>query len=180
VSVRVFKLEGIDIQMYRGDITEDESDAIVVPANSLLIMGGGVAGAVKRKGGREIEEEARKMAPIPVGSAVSTGAGKLKAKMVIHAPTMERPAGETDLRKIYHSTKAAAELAWEKGAKSLALPGMGTGVGGIDPHQAARAMLNAILDAAREGRCTKKINLVAFDERLYDAFIEAVSEQVEK
>lgn len=173
-------MEGVEIRVKKGDITEDDSDAVVVPANSLLIMGGGVAGAVKRKGGSEIEEEARRMAPIPIGKAVATGAGRLRAKMVIHSPTMERPAGETDLDKIYRSTRAAVELGWERGASSIAFPGMGTGVGGIEPSRAAEVMLNAIVDAARAGRCSGRISLVAYDDKLYDAFIDAVSRRVKR
>ncbi|MEM4405300.1 MAG: macro domain-containing protein, partial [Nitrososphaerota archaeon] len=95
----------------RGDITEIDADAIVVPANSRLIMGGGVAGAVKRKGGAEIEKEAMSMGPIPIGEAVSTGGGVLKTRFVIHSPTMERPAGETDPHKVYLATKAAMKEA---------------------------------------------------------------------
>jgi len=84
--------KGVRIVVLTGDITKQEVDAIVNPANSMLVMGGGVAGAIKRVGGKEIEDESVKHAPVPVGEAVATGAGRLKAKYVIHAPTMERPA----------------------------------------------------------------------------------------
>ncbi|MEX2689946.1 MAG: macro domain-containing protein, partial [Candidatus Njordarchaeum guaymaensis] len=77
----------VEIIVIKGDITKMDVDAIVNPANSLLIMGGGVAGAIKRRGGQIIEDEAVKQGPIPVGNAVITSAGNLKARYVIHAPT---------------------------------------------------------------------------------------------
>lgn len=91
---RIYK--GVKITVTIGDITVQQADAIVNPANSQLTMGGGAAGAIKRAGGNEIECQAIKRAPIPVGKAVATTAGRLKAKYVIHALTMQRPAMSTD------------------------------------------------------------------------------------
>lgn len=149
----------------RGDITQEECDAIVNPANSLGIMGGGVALAIKIKGGEEIEKEARSKSPIKVGRAISTTSGKLKCKYVIHSPTMEKPAQKIPLENVRLATKAALELATKLKIKSIALPGMGTGVGGISQEDAAKAMIE---------ECKKfedlEIRLMAFDERLYQAF----------
>ena len=93
-------IENVIIEVIKGDITKVHVEAIVNPANSLMIMGGGVAGAIKRVAGDEVEREAMKYAPVPVGSAVATGAGKMKnVKYVIHAPTMERPAETTNTEK---------------------------------------------------------------------------------
>lgn len=75
--------KGVRIVVVTGDITQQEVDAIVNPANSMLIMGGGAAGAIKRVGGKEIEDEAVKHAPVPVGEPVATGASRLKAKYVV-------------------------------------------------------------------------------------------------
>lgn len=90
----------VKISVITGDITKLKVDAIVNPANSMLLMGGGVAGAIKKVGGKEIEDEALKSAPISVGEAIATNAGKLKAKYVIHAPTMEKPAMQTTVDNV--------------------------------------------------------------------------------
>lgn len=169
--MKEYRLPRLRIVVLRGDITEVGADAIVVPANSRLIMGGGVAGAVKRKGGAEIERQAVSKGPIRIGEAVSTGAGALKARYIIHAPTMEAPAGETSLEKVYLATRAAIKEAVRLGVKSLAFPGMGTGVGGLNPSQAARQMMKAIKESVEEDAGELElILLVAFDKTLEDAF----------
>ena len=149
----------------RGDVTEEDCDAIVNPANSFGIMGGGVALSIKRKGGEEIEREARKKAPIPLGKAIITKAGKLKCKYVIHSPTMKKPAQRIPLKNVKLATRAALELAKKLNLKSIAFPGMGTGVGGVKAEDAARLMIE---------ECKKiedlEIRLIAFNEELYQAF----------
>ncbi|MGQ4892760.1 MAG: macro domain-containing protein [Candidatus Njordarchaeia archaeon] len=164
--------EKIIIDVIKGDITEVESDAIVNPANSLLVMGGGVAGAIKRKGGIEIEKEAVKKAPIPVGEAIATGGYKLKAKYVIHAPTMERPAMRTSKEKARKAALAALKLANDMNLKLIALPGMGTGVGGVSATEGANAIKDAIEQFINETSniALQKIFLVAFDDELYREF----------
>jgi O-acetyl-ADP-ribose deacetylase (regulator of RNase III) len=153
------------IDIKKGDITQEECDAIVNPANSLGLMGGGVALAIKIKGGKEIEKEAMEKAPIPVGKAIFTQAGKLKCKYVIHSPTMEKPAQKIPLENVGLATKAALELARKLKIKSIAFPGMGTGVGGIKVGDASRVMIE---------ECKKfedlEIRLVAFDGKLHKAF----------
>jgi len=133
-----------DVVIAHGDITDFEGDAIVNPANSLMIMGGGVAGAIKRKGGEEIEKEAMNKAPVPVGSAIATNGGKLKVRHVIHAPTMERPAMRIGRENAYLATKGALELARGLGLRKVALPLMGAGVGGLSVESSLGAMLDAI------------------------------------
>lgn len=132
------------VEVKLGDLTKLEVDALCNPANSLMLMGGGVAGALKRAGGVQVELEARKHAPVPVGEAVVTGAGRLKARWVVHAPTMERPAEPTTPERVYSATLAALRAADRAGAKSLAIPGMGTGVGGVPFEDAAKAMVKAL------------------------------------
>ncbi len=127
-----------------GDITRISADAIVNPANSLMIMGGGVAGVLKRVGGDIIEYEARKYAPVPVGKAVVTPGGLLKAKYVIHAPKMEKPAMRIKPENAYHATFAALTKAFDLTLKTIAFPGMGTGVGGLSPESAGMEMIRAI------------------------------------
>jgi len=158
------------------DITEEEEDAIVNPANSYMIMGGGVAGAIRRRGGRSIEEEATSKAPVDIGDAVATSAGKLKAKYVIHAPTMREPASPTDEVNVRLATRAALKVARQLNVNSVAFPGMGTGVGGVPLAVAANAMVDEIkkfIDA--NGPPPYKVVLVAIEEDLYNAFASAVS-----
>lgn len=130
------------IVILRNDITNMRCDAIVNPANSSGTMGGGVAAALKNAGGIEIEIEAMKAAPIPVGKAVATTAGKLHAKYVIHAPTMEKSSEKIGPENVKAATKAALELAKKLKVKSIAFPGMGMGTGGAHPHMAVRIMLD--------------------------------------
>jgi O-acetyl-ADP-ribose deacetylase (regulator of RNase III) len=155
------------ILVKKGDITKEKCDAIVNPANSLGVMGGGVALAIKRAGGKSIEKEAMKKAPIPVGGAIATKAGKLKCRYVIHSPTMRRPAMRIPLNNVRLAVRAALKLAKELGIKSIAFPGMGTGVGGVRAEDAAKIMVE---------ECKKfdnlEIRLVAFDDELYRAFKE--------
>ncbi|MCE4603136.1 MAG: macro domain-containing protein [Desulfurococcales archaeon] len=168
---RCFKANGSLVQVLEGDITQLDVDAIVNPANSRMIMGGGVAGAIKRRGGREIEEEAMRHAPVPIGSAISTGAGRLKAKYVIHAPTMEMPAMRIPLDNVYKATRAALEEAERLGIKSLAIPAMGAGVGGISPRDSFKAMLETI--TSYRGSLPSRIVLVAWGREAYEAGVEA-------
>jgi len=156
------------IEIRKGDITKVEADCIVNAANSLGIMGGGVAGALRRAGGEEIDREARAKAPIPVGEAVATTAGRLNARYVIHAPTMERPAMPSSPEKIHAATRAALRVAEECGCRSVAIPGMGTGVGGVSPHDAARAMVSAL----REFEQSPTIETVILMD-IGDAMVEA-------
>ncbi len=153
------------IILKKGDITEEKCDAIVNPANSFGIMGGGVALAIKLKGGEEIEKEAKSKAPIKVGNAIFTTGGKLKCKYVIHAPTMERPAQKIPLENVKLATRAALELARKLKIKSIAFPGMGTGVGGIKAEEAAKIMLEEFKNFKE-----LEIRVIAFEEELFQAF----------
>ncbi len=153
-----------------GDITEARVEAIVNAANSQLVMGGGVAGAIKRKGGREIEEEAVKKAPVPVGGAVSTGAGRLKARYVIHAPTMEYPAMRIPLENAVKATRAALQEALRLGVKSIALPAMGAGVGGLGVEEVSRAMASIMLEEDHP----PLVVFVAYGRRAYEEMVKGV------
>jgi len=166
--------KGVKILVKKGDITKLDVDAIVNAANSMLIMGGGVAGAILRTGGREIQEEALKLAPVPVGKAVATKAGKLKAKYVIHAPTMERPAMRIPKENVEAATKGALECAEQLKIGSVAFPGMGTGVGGLRLAEAAEVMVQEIRSCIDKGITLNQIILVGFTEDLTLAFQNAV------
>ena len=149
-----------------GDITREKVDAIVNPANSYGWMGGGVAYAIKKAGGRVIEDEAVSKAPIPVGSAVETTAGRLPCKYVIHAPTMTEPAESIDVLNVIKAANAALSRAAELGVPSLAFPGLGTGVGGVSKSDAAKAMVASILDF----NPPFTVYLIGFDDELTEEF----------
>ena len=130
------------LEVVAGDITTLAVDAIANAANNRLWMGAGVAGAIKRAGGEEIEREALAQGPIDVGDAVATGAGSLPARYVIHGAVMGqdlRTSGEL----IERTTCRCLELADELGCESLALPAFGTGVGGFPLAECARLMVGA-------------------------------------
>jgi len=132
------------IRIVKGSIVEIDADAIVNPANSMGVMGGGVAGAIKKYGGAVIEKEAMAKAPIRIGEAVETSAGRLACQYVIHSPTMERPAMRIGAENVYLATKAALQKAFELKLRKIAIPGMGTGVGGVPYEDAAKEMIRAI------------------------------------
>jgi len=169
---RVYK--GTRITVVTSDITKLEVEAIVNPANCQLVMGGGVAGAILRAGGDQIQREALRKAPIPIGKAVATTAGKLEAKYVVHAPTMTRPAMPTSRENAKLATRGALDCARELGVKSMAFPGLGTGVGGLDPQEAARVMVEEIKRHIETGTTLKQIVLVGFAADLTQAFKTAV------
>ncbi len=132
------------IHLAKTDITEMAVEAVVNPANSLGIMGGGVAAALARKGGSSIQREAMSLAPIAIGAAVVTNAGSLWAKHVIHAPTMEEPGTKVGVEDVRRATRAALIAAAHRGFGMIAIPGMGTGLGGLDSADAARAMVDEL------------------------------------
>jgi O-acetyl-ADP-ribose deacetylase (regulator of RNase III) len=154
----------MEIRFVQGDIAQQEVDAIVNAANNQLWMGAGVAGAIKRAGGREIEAEAVAKGPIAIGEAAVTGAGRLKARYVIHAAVMGQDL-RTDAEKIRRSTEATLRRADELGLKSIAFPALGTGVGGFSLEECAGIMLDAVEAHAAAG--TTSLEQVAFV--LYDA-----------
>lgn len=130
-----------ELTVEQADITKLEVDAIANAANSQLLHGGGVAAAIARAGGPELERESRERAPVALGEAVETTAGDMPARWVIHASTMEQPAERTNadvVERATHSTLAKAE---QLGARSLALVAFGTGVGGFPVDEAARIMV---------------------------------------
>lgn len=155
----MFKIGGLTVEVKHSNLIRESADAICNPANSLMYMGGGAAGALKRAGGEEIEREALGQAPVSVGKAIATTAGKLRARWVVHAPTMERPAMGTTGEEAYLATRAALACAERMGAKSIVIPGMGTGVGGVSCKDAAGAMVRALREFIPESKSLQKIVL---------------------
>jgi O-acetyl-ADP-ribose deacetylase (regulator of RNase III) len=165
-----------EIQITKGDITEAATEAIVNAANNHLWMGAGVAGAIKRKGGIEIEQEAVSKGPVKVGEAVITGAGKLKAKYVIHAAGMGQDL-QTDARKVKDATRSSLELAESHKISSIAFPAIGTGVGGFPVSECARIMVGEAASFLQKSKSLRKVTFVLFDEFTADAFRAALKSQ---
>jgi len=144
MSRDICRLGNIVLKIVVGDITEFTGDAIVNPANTYGYMGGGVALAIKMRGGRAIEEEAIRQAPIPIGSAIITTGGMLKVKAVIHTPTVVKPGDRSSPENVYRATRAVIKKAIENNFKTIAFPLMGAGVGGVPPKESAKAMAKAL------------------------------------
>jgi O-acetyl-ADP-ribose deacetylase len=157
----------IELEVAEGDITSLEVDAIANAANNHLWMGSGVAGAIKRAGGEEIESEAVAQGPIEVGDAVATGAGRLTARWVIHGAVMGQDL-RTDAELVRRTTQTCLRVADELGAESLALPAFGTGVGGFPLDECARIMVDAV--RAYEPQSLRRVVFAVFGEEARGAF----------
>jgi len=157
------------IRLYHGDITDLKVDAIVNAANSELWMGSGVAGAIKRRGGEEIERQAMAQGPIAVGEAVATTAGQLAARHVIHAAAMG-PDLVTDEAKVREATRSSLRLADNLSLRSIALPALGTGVGGFPLADAARCMTDEVLAHLSQGSGLELVVFALYGAPAYEAF----------
>ena len=162
----------VQLEVVDADIATLEVDAIANAANDRLWMGAGVAGAIKRAGGEEIEDEAVALGPISVGDAVATGAGRLPARHVIHGAVMGQDLS-TNAELVARTTRRVLEVADELGATSLALPAFGTGVGGFPLEECARVMVAAA--RGFEPRALERIVCAVFGaqaERTFRAVVE--------
>jgi O-acetyl-ADP-ribose deacetylase len=159
------------LEVVEGDIADLEVDAVANAANDHLWMGAGVAGALKRAGGDEIEREAVALGPIPLGSAVATTAGRLPARWVLHGAVMGQDL-RTDADLVGRTTVACLRLADELGARSLALPAFGTGVGGFPLDDCARIMVAEA--RAHEPRTLERVLFAVFGEDARRAFAAAL------
>jgi O-acetyl-ADP-ribose deacetylase (regulator of RNase III) len=149
------------ILVQQGDISTVDADAVVNAANTQLWMGGGVAGAIKRAGGEQIEREAMVQGPIRIGEAVATTGGRLRARHVIHAATMG-PDLVTGAEAIRAATRSSLRLAEEMSLSSIALPLLGTGVGGFSLEEAATLMLAEVAGHAHRSGHPGRVILVGF------------------
>jgi O-acetyl-ADP-ribose deacetylase (regulator of RNase III) len=161
------KLEVVD-----GDIAALAVDAVANAANNHLWMGAGVAGALKRAGGEEIEQEAVAKGPIAVGEAVATGAGRLPATWVIHGAVMGQDL-RTNAELVERTTTSVLRVADELGAESLALPAFGTGVGGFPLDECARLMVGAV--RSHEPRTLRRVVFAVFGQEARHAFEGALA-----
>lgn len=162
----------MQVHVAKADITNLPVDAIVNPANSKGIMGGGVALAIRHHGGDDIQTEAMSRAPIAVGAALVTKAGTLPARWVIHVPTMEEPGMTVGTENVRRAARAALIAAQANKYQVLAIPGIGTGVGGVAVEEAARAIVEEI--RAHKKPFPETIYLVDTSPEMVEAFEEAL------
>lgn len=147
-------------------------DAIVNPANSLGIMGGGIGGALRRQGGDVIQQASMAAAPIAVGAAIVTTAGQLPAKNVIHVPTMEEPGQKIGAENVRRAARAALIASDRNGFKVIAIPGIGTDLGEVPVDEAARAIVEEI--RAHRRPCPETIYLVDTSDDMIAALEDAL------
>jgi len=160
------------LEVVEGDITELDVDAIANAANDALWMGAGVAGAIKRAGGDEIEREAMAQGPIPTGTAVATTAGRLRARHVLHGAVMGQDL-RTNADLVRRTTTSCLRLADDLGVRSLALPAFGTGVGGFPLDECARIMVAAVRE--HEPHSLERVVFAVFGADARGAFEAALA-----
>ncbi|MBI9016281.1 MAG: macro domain-containing protein [Phycisphaerae bacterium] len=165
----MLKINNSIIELIEGDITELATDAIVNPANADLILGGGVAGAIRDKGGVTIQQECDIIGSISVGEAVITTAGNLKAKFIIHA--VGPMAGEgNESEKLHKATLNSLKLATENNLKSIAIPAISTGIFGYPIDDCAKIMLQTTVDFLKKEDSKLKVIFCLFDYEAFDVF----------
>jgi len=157
------------VALVEGDITEQQVDAIVNPANAELILGAGVAGAIRSKGGPAIQAACDQLGGCPVGSAVITTAGQLKARYVIHAVGPRMGEGEED-HKLQNATLSSLEVAEANSLHSLAFPAISTGIFGFPLDRCAEIMLSTTLTHVRNGTGLQQITFCLFDRNAWNIF----------
>jgi len=157
------------LQLIEGDITEMDTEAIVNAANAQLVLGGGVAGAIRRKGGPSIQEQCDKIGGTFVGGAVITEAGDLKAKYVIHAVGPRMGEGNED-EKLKNATLNSLKLAEEKGIKSLTFPAISTGIFGYPAQRCAEIMLGTVSEYLKGKTNIEKVCFCLYNEQSFNIF----------
>lgn len=165
----VLPLDRTTLELVQADITELDVDVVVNAANQHLQLGAGVAGAIRAKGGPSIQEECNRIGGTPVGTAVMTGAGNLKARQVIHAVGPQMGEGDED-KKLASAVRAALALADRHGMKSIALPAISTGIFGFPIDRAARIMLTEVQRFLQGGTKLDRVVLCLYDEEAFGVF----------
>ncbi len=155
-----------------GDLVEQEVDAIVNAANNDLLLGGGVAGAIRSRGGPTIQRECDAHGPVNVGEAAMTGAGDLRARHIIHAASMQL-GGRTTEESLRSSMDNVFRLAQEHGVRSIAVPAVGTGIAGFPMDDCARVMADCVGRALAGGWQPDEIRFVLFGDAARNTFEQA-------
>jgi O-acetyl-ADP-ribose deacetylase len=163
------------IEIRLGDITELDVDAVVNAANNDLQLGGGLAGAIRRKGGPRIQAECDEIGTIPVGGAAITSGGNLKARHVIHAASMQL-GGSTTAHALRSATAHALRIAAQQGLKTIALPAIGAGIGGFPMRECAEIMLRETEKHFEQPTSLERIFFVLFDPQALATFERVFAE----
>jgi len=170
-------IENRILELLDGDITEMQTDAIVNAANARLILGGGVAGAIRRKGGPKIQQECNKIGGTFVGGAVITTAGNLKAKHVIHAVGPQMGEGNED-QKLKNATLNSLKLADENNLKSIAFPAISSGIFGFPIQRCAEIMLKTAIDYLKGQTGLKKVVFCLFGKESFQVFANQLNQEI--
>jgi len=165
------------LELVEGDITEMETDAIVNAANAQLIMGGGVAGAIRRKGGPRIQEQCNRIGGTYVGGAVITTGGNLKAKHVIHAVGPRMGEGQED-EKLKNATLNSLKLADENGLKSISFPAISTGIFGFPIQRCAEIMLRTVIEYLSGQTHLERVVFCLFTHSDYEVFAKQLQKEL--
>ncbi|UCB45769.1 MAG: macro domain-containing protein [Spirochaetota bacterium] len=172
-------MEGVDVELIKGDITERSADAIINTANNMLILGSGLGGAIKSKGGASIVEECTQHGTIEVGDAVVTNAGKLKSKYVIHAALTEFD-GPILEENIVKSLLSSLRLAKKHKMKSLAIPDMSLGIVRFSPELCAQVMLTTLKKfLEEENKTLRTVEIVVWDIETYRIYKKVYEEIIQ-
>lgn len=169
------EFDGKSVELLQGDITELDTDAIVNAANAALQLGGGVAGAIRRKGGPSIQEECDRIGGTHVGGAVITNAGRLKAKHVIHAVGPRQGEGNED-EKLRMATLNSLKLADQNSLKSISFPAISTGIFGYPVAKCARIMLTETLNYLKGKTGLEKVVFCLYDIGILQEFTRVLQE----
>ncbi len=172
-------VENCVLELLDGDITEMQTDAIVNAANAQLVLGGGVAGAIRRKGGPEIQQECNTKGPTFVGGAVITTGGSLKAKHVIHAVGPRMGEGNED-EKLKNATLNSLKLADENNLKSISFPAISTGIFGFPLGRCAEIMLKTTIDYLKGRTGLEKVIFCLFGRDSYEVFANQLERETSK
>ncbi len=164
------------LELLDADITEIQTDAIINAANAQLILGGGVAGAIRRKGGPEIQKECNKKGPTFVGGAVITNGGNLKAKFVIHAVGPRMGEGDED-NKLKNATLNSLKLADEHRLKSISFPAISTGIFGFPVERCAQIMLGTTIEYLKGSTGLEKVVFCLFGRDSFDVFVNQLQKE---
>jgi O-acetyl-ADP-ribose deacetylase (regulator of RNase III) len=181
VEINTMKVDIADVllELVEGDITEMESDAIVNAANAQLILGGGVAGAIRRKGGPDIQAQCSEIGGIFVGGAVITTGDNLKAKHVIHAVGPRMGEGGED-QKLANATRNSLKVADANNLTSIAFPAISTGIFGFPIERCSRIMLRTTIDYLIDPTTLEQIVFCLFGSEAYKVFEDQLKEQTKR
>ena len=157
------------VVIIQGDLVEQDVDAIVNAANNDLVLGGGVAGAIRRRGGPSIQDECTAHGQVAVGGAAITGGGMLPSRFVIHAASMSL-GGRTSGASLRSSMDATFRIARENSVRTIAIPAVGTGIAGFPLDECARIMATCLKRALVEGWQPDQVRFVLYDEPAMHAF----------